>query len=183
LSHGDTHGHANGNAYTHGHPDSNAYGYANADGNADSYSDKHSDRDGYPNTDGNADGHSHSYGHCYSHGDPAACDSNRDAYARGQTDADAQAAAASSSAGLALIETIEAGTREQNSRVPPRWIVLSSRRCQMYRRSRKNDQAAEPHSLRNALSRLRTLTARQGTTRSTVVLDLKIMLTRSCGFS
>ena len=77
----------------------NTHSDAHGHGDSHTYPDCNSDSDTHTNTDGNG----HSYCHCYSysHG-------NLDAYAcRGQTYADAQAAADASSAGAALMGALK----------------------------------------------------------------------------
>jgi hypothetical protein len=98
-------GYANTDSYTNGYAntDSHAYGHSNGYANTDSYAYGHSNS--YANTD------SYAYSHSYAHG---AFNTYSNAYAGGQTYADAQAAAAASSAGRAIIGTVKAGTREQN---------------------------------------------------------------------
>ena len=92
----------------------NADGHSHTDGNADSYSYSH----GNANTDANADSHSRSHGDGY-------FNTYCNAYARGQTYADAQAAAAASSPGGALIGTVKAGNSQAETREFPslRWQV------------------------------------------------------------
>jgi hypothetical protein len=99
----------------------NTYGNSNGNSNANSWR-SNTDSDGHVHANGDTDGHtytdangdSHSYGHGDGH-----FNTHSNAYASGQTFADAQAAADASPAG-ALIGTLKGGnSRNQFASSPP----------------------------------------------------------------
>ena len=155
--------HSDGDANCHAHTDGDANCHANTDGNAYRHSYVHGHGNGDANTDANGDGYSYGHVYTYGHGD-SHYHTYCNAYARGQTDADAQAASSSSSAGGALIGPVKAGTREQNLASSPCSGSSSPQddvKCigEVARMIRRRSRIL----LRNALR----------TTRSTVVLDFE----------
>jgi hypothetical protein len=92
-------------------PNSNRDVYADCD--AYSYGDVHAD--GYRDGDSDSDCKCHGYGYGYSHGH---YDAETYAYTTVDTDTEASSDASAASDSIAVTETITAGTRERNSRVP-----------------------------------------------------------------
>jgi len=119
--------------------------------NTFTYADSHGYGNGHVHTDSYSygNGHVHTDSHGYGDGN-GYCNLDAHAY-RGQTYADAQAAADASSAGAALIGTVKARTREKNlaSSQP---MGMQSGRAYVYRFCRESEHQLQPVTpcLRNA---------------------------------